>query len=86
VPPNADNINLIANAVDWLTDETGLMEIRTKGISSRPIKKLSEAKVQMYKWVNFGLPIVLVIAVGILYAHYRKRLRKLRQRADNYPV
>ncbi len=86
VPPNADNISLIANAVDWLTDETGLMEIRTKGISSRPIKKLSEAKVQMYKWVNFALPIALVIVLGVLYAQYRKRLRKLRQRPDNYPI
>ena len=33
-----DNVNLMTNAIDWLSDDTGLIELRTKGVTSRPLR------------------------------------------------
>ena len=35
-----DNVNLMVNSIDWLSDDTGLIDLKTKGITSRPIKEL----------------------------------------------
>ena len=34
---NPDNINFVANAIDWMADDTGLSDLRTKGVTSRPL-------------------------------------------------
>ena len=66
-----DNINLFSNAVDWLADDTGLIELRTKSVTSRPINaNLDETTKSFIKYFNFLLPIFLVVAYGIY--RYRK--------------
>lgn len=60
-----DNINFLANAVDWLSDDTGLMSLRTKGISSRPLREITDGRVFFLKYLNFLLPLVLLICYGL---------------------
>ena len=68
-----DNINLMVNAIDWLSDDTGLIELRTKGITSRPIDPtIEDGTKSLIKYVNFLLPIVAII----LYGFYRFQLRR----------
>ena len=72
----ADNVNLMANAIDWLSDDTGLIELRTKGISSRPIDpNLEQGTKTFLKYLNFLLPIVLIIIFGIIRFQYRRKLK-----------
>lgn len=69
---NPDNVNLMANAIDWLSDDTGLIALRTKGISSRPLNaNIQEATKTLVKYLNFLLPILLIIGYGIF--RYRRR-------------
>jgi gliding-associated putative ABC transporter substrate-binding component GldG len=78
-----DNVNLMANAVDWLTDESGLSQLRTKGITSRPIDPtLSESTKTILKYVNFLLPILLIILYGIIRFQTKKKIRKQIQSVD----
>ncbi len=65
IKPQADNINLIVNSIDWLSDDTGLIELRTKGTTSRPIKELDAGTKALIKWINFLLPVALIIAYGL---------------------
>jgi len=77
LPP--DNVNLMVNAIDWLSDDTGLIELRTKGITSRPIKEMEDGKKAFIKWINFLLPIILIIIYGLIriQVNYGKRVKRM---------
>ena len=71
-----DNVNLMTNAIDWLSDDTGLIGLRTKGITSRPIKTgLEDGTKTLIKYANFLVPILLIIAYGLFRLQARRRKR-----------
>jgi ABC-type uncharacterized transport system involved in gliding motility auxiliary subunit len=74
-PFTPDNISLMVNGIDWLSDDTGLVELRTKGATSRPIDELEDGKRTFLKYLNFLLPILLIIVFGIFRAQHRQNLR-----------
>ena len=65
---NLDNISLAANAVDWLADDTGLINLRTKGITNRPLDKIEESTKNLLKYGNVLAPVLLIL----IYAFVRK--------------
>jgi len=72
-----DNISLMVNAVDWLSDDTGLIALRTKGVTSRPIDPSLEASTKTFlKYLNFLLPILLIIIYGIFRFQHKKRIKE----------
>lgn len=72
---NPDNINLMVNSIDYLSDDTGLIELRTKGVTSRPIEELEDGTKLKLKILNFGLPILLIIIIGIIRGQQQRNLR-----------
>jgi gliding-associated putative ABC transporter substrate-binding component GldG len=70
-----DNVNLMVNAIDWLSDDTGLIDLRTKGITSRPIKELEPGTKGLIKWLNFLLPIILIIIYGVIRVQINRNKR-----------
>jgi gliding-associated putative ABC transporter substrate-binding component GldG len=78
-----DNINFFVNSVDWLSDDTGLIDLRTKGVTSRPINpNIEEGTRTFLKYLNFLLPIFLVILLGIYRWKIRKRNRNKLMHTD----
>lgn len=78
-----DNISLMANSIDWLSDDTGLITLRTKGVTSRPIDELEEATKTILKYVNFLLPLVLVMIYGLVRMQ-QNRMKRLKRMSENY--
>jgi gliding-associated putative ABC transporter substrate-binding component GldG len=78
-----DNINLLVNTIDWLSDDTGLIELRTRGITSRTLDQIEDGRKNFLKWLNVLLPIVLIIVYGIIRAQ-RNRLIREKRRSENY--
>ncbi|MEQ9591852.1 MAG: hypothetical protein RLN86_04605, partial [Cyclobacteriaceae bacterium] len=78
-----DNINLISNAIDWLSDDTGLIALRTKGVTSRPLDELEPATRGFLKYLNFLLPILLVISYGLVRMQ-QNRMKRLKRMGENY--
>ncbi|OQX82026.1 MAG: hypothetical protein B6D64_01175 [Bacteroidetes bacterium 4484_276] len=70
-----DNVSLMVNSIDWLSDDTGLIDLRTKEVTSRPLSELEEGERTLRKWVNFLLPIVLVLIYGIVRMQMRRNKR-----------
>ena len=77
LPP--DNVSLMVNSIDWLADDTGLIELRTKGVTSRPIKEMEDGKKTIIKWLNFLLPIILIIVYGLIriQVNRNKRVKRM---------
>jgi gliding-associated putative ABC transporter substrate-binding component GldG len=79
---NRDNVSFMVNSIDWLSDETGLMTLRTKGVTSRPLEQVEESRKTFLKYFNFLLPIVLIIGYGIFRFQHKRILRIKRMEAD----
>lgn len=78
-----DNVNFLVNAIDWLTDKTGLIELRTKGIQFRPLKELEDSTKTLLKYLNFLLPMALVLGYGLIRAQVNRN-RRIRRMEENY--
>lgn len=79
-----DNVNFLVNAIDWLSDDTGLIELRTKQVLSRRLDtQLSEGERSTVKWLNFLLPILIVVVVGMVRTQ-RRKAQRLRWQAESY--
>lgn len=68
------NKNFILNAVNYLCDDSGLLEVRSRELKLRMMnkKKINEEKT---KWqaINTALPLVAIIIFGVIQAFIRKR-------------
>jgi gliding-associated putative ABC transporter substrate-binding component GldG len=60
-----DNINFVCNSIEWLTDKTGLSALRNKNLINNTLIQLPTKIKEIIKYVNFLLPILLIIAIGI---------------------
>jgi gliding-associated putative ABC transporter substrate-binding component GldG len=78
-----DNVNLLSNSIDWLSDDTGLISLRTKGVTSRPIDELEDSTKTILKYSNFLLPILLVIGYGVLRSQ-QNRIKRFKRMSENY--
>jgi ABC-type uncharacterized transport system involved in gliding motility auxiliary subunit len=78
-----DNVSLMVNSIDCLSDATGLIDLRTKGITARPLKQMEDSSKTMVKWLNFLLPIALVIVYGV-YRTARRKNQRMRRMEVGY--
>ena len=78
-----DNVNLLVNSIDWLSDDSGLINLRTRGVTSRTLEQVSDARKNLLKWLNVLLPILLIIGYGLLRMQ-RNRMVRDKRRNENY--
>ena len=78
-----DNVNLLVNSIDWLSDDTGLIALRTKGATSRPIRQIEDSTKTILKYVNFLLPILLAVGYGI-YRSQRNKIKRYKWMGETY--
>jgi gliding-associated putative ABC transporter substrate-binding component GldG len=78
-----DNVNLLVNSIDWLSDDTGLIALRTKGASARPIRQLEDATKAWLKYANFLLPVLLALGYGV-YRLQRNKIKRYQWMSENY--
>ena len=80
---NPDNVNMMVNSIDWLSDDTGLIELRTKGITNRPLDQIEDGRKTFLKYLNFLLPVLLIILYGVFRGQRTRTLRYKRMQ-DNF--
>ncbi len=68
------NRELVLNATDYLLDQTGLIAVRGKQITLRPLDKVKLAQPRLpWQLLNVGLPLGLLGLLGAVRAWRRKR-------------
>ncbi len=70
---NFANKDFLLNSLDYLTDESGILQTRSKEYVLRMLdpKQLETSKIQL-QWFNIGLPLVLVLIAGAVFQLRRK--------------
>ncbi len=68
------NRDFLLNAIEYLTDHSGILEARSKDVKMRLLDKgrAIEEKTQ-WQWINVAVPIALVLAFASFYLFMRKR-------------
>lgn len=74
---NYANENLVKNLIDYLVDEDGLIDTRSKEVEIRPLNKV-KVREEKLKWqiINIVVPILLLVLFGGVKIYFRKRSNK----------
>ena len=68
------NREFILNSLNYLMDDSGLMELRTRELQLRLLDRARvRAELTMWQVINLTLPLALVLFFGLLYNGLRKR-------------
>jgi gliding-associated putative ABC transporter substrate-binding component GldG len=70
------NAAMFLNTVDWLTQEAGLITIRSREVVSRPLDEVSDGKRKAVKYANVFGPPILVIVFGLMRWQARRRAKR----------
>jgi ABC-type uncharacterized transport system involved in gliding motility auxiliary subunit len=71
------NMLFFENAVDWMTLGEDLIGIRSRFVTDRPLKEISEGSKLLVRIVNIGGASLLVIAFGLTRFIFRRRAKKI---------
>lgn len=67
------NKNFVLNCIDYLCDNKGVLELRSKEIKMRLLDPAKTEKPLFIQWTNVLLPTLLVILFGVVFTFIRKR-------------
>lgn len=74
-----DNINFAVNSIEWLADNSGLIQLRNKFTTFSLLEPIEDYKREFLKYLNFFIPI-LAITIGA-FIHYRRKKHKRIERS-----
>ena len=68
------NSDFLINCLNWLVDEDGLMELRSRELKLRLLNK-QVIKTERLKWqmINIAGPLTIVVLAGLLFGFLRRK-------------
>lgn len=68
------NRDFIVNCINYLVDDNGLMQLRSREVKLRLLDKPGiKAGKKMWQLINVAGPVLVVVISGLLYSFFRKR-------------
>lgn len=67
------NKSFILNCIDYLCDNNGVLELRSKEIKLRLLDPAKIEEPQFIQWLNVILPTIMIIIFGMIFSFIRKR-------------
>ncbi len=68
------NKQLIINAIDYLCDDDGWMELRSRSFTLRLLdKEKLSSETSLWKWINVIIPVLIIVISGIIFIFIRKK-------------
>lgn len=78
-----DNANFVVNAIDFMSDDTGLIQLRSKQVKMRPLDQLEDGDKNLLKILNFVLPLIIILGIGI-YRNQKRKYIRLKRKGESY--
>ena len=66
-------LELIANALDWSLEDSGLLGIRSNAHFNRTLPPLERESQMFWEYSNYALAIILLLMLALWQRHRRKR-------------
>ena len=68
------NKTFLLNCMNYLLDDEGLINLRSREVKLRLLdKKKTATQISKWKFINVGLPLLLIICFGIVQFYIRKK-------------
>ncbi|UCD16271.1 MAG: GldG family protein [Candidatus Zixiibacteriota bacterium] len=75
---NAGSFVVMLNIADWMTQDKGLISIRSKQVTARTLKVISDGSKRLVKYTNMlGMPLVVVL-LGLIRWQFKRSTRRAR--------
>jgi len=76
-----ENTDLLLNSVDYLMGDEELVSLRSRKVTTRPLKEISDGSRITWKWANRLVPFILVIILA-LFKFNSEKMRESRLRRE----
>jgi ABC-2 type transport system permease protein len=73
----AENVRFVENLIDWTTQDSDMIAIRSRGISSRRLAKTDRTTEITIESINYMLPWMLIVVLAITRYTSRKRAKSM---------
>jgi len=73
----AENVRFVENLIDWTTQDSDMIAIRSRGISSRRLAKTERTTEITIESINYMLPWILIVVLAITRYTSRKRAKSM---------
>jgi ABC-2 type transport system permease protein len=67
-----NNLQFVQNAVDWMTEDLELLEIRARGSQVRALMPLGENEQPLWEWMNYGIALIALLVIGAVWSIRRQ--------------
>lgn len=74
---NTTNMQFVLNTLDFISGDSSLIQLRSRGTEYRPLKKISPTMKKIVKWSNILLPSFLLLIFGLIYFKMYNNRKKL---------
>ena len=72
-----NSLQLAQNAVDWGVEDLDLLNIRTRGTSTRVLDPLTEGQQRFFEFLNYGLALAALVIIAVLWSLRRRNEKPL---------
>lgn len=72
-----NSLQFLQNAVDWSVEDLDLLGIRSRGTTTRVLAPMTQSQERFWEVVNYGLALVALAGIGILWSLRRKNERPM---------
>lgn len=63
----ASNVQMIANAIDWFTEDVSLASIRSRGNVTRILPPINDAQQNQWVVLNYAVALIGLIVIGVVW-------------------
>jgi gliding-associated putative ABC transporter substrate-binding component GldG len=74
--PNSPGFVMLVNLADWLTQDKGLISIRSRAATARTLEPVSDNSKKLIKYANILLMPIIVIIFGLVRWQFKRSVRR----------